>query len=65
MEGDWPLELLITATFAAEGEKTRLTLRHDGLPAGEAREQCANGWNEMFDKLAAYLAAAPAERLAA
>lgn len=65
MEGDWPLELLITATFAAEGETTRLTLRHAGLPAGEAREQCAAGWNEMFDKLADYLAAAPAERLAA
>lgn len=65
MEGDWPLELLITATFAAEGEKTLLTLRHAGLPAGEAREQCAAGWNEMFDKLADYLAATSAERLAA
>ncbi|ANA39152.1 MULTISPECIES: SRPBCC family protein [Geobacter] len=53
---DWPLELLITATLEDVKGKTRLTLRHKGLLAGEMREMCATGWNESFDKLAAILA---------
>ena len=56
MTGEWPLELLVTVTFEERDGKTRLTLRHAGLPAGEMREQCAAGWNESFDKLAACLA---------
>lgn len=51
-----PLELLITATLEDVKRKTRLTLRHKGLPAGEMREMCATGWNGSFDKLAAILA---------
>lgn len=51
MSGDWPLELLITVTFEEQEGKTRLTLRHVGLPAGEMSELCAAGWNESFDKL--------------
>ena len=52
MSGDWPLALQITVTFEEQGGKTLLTLRHDGLPAGEMRTMCAAGWNESFDKLA-------------
>lgn len=55
MSGDWPLSLLITVTFEEQGGKTLLTLRHDGLPAGEMRTLCEAGWNESFDKLAASL----------
>jgi len=56
MAADFPLELLVTVTFEDAGPgKTRLTLRHAGMPAGEMREQTGVGWNEMFDKLAASL----------
>jgi len=61
MSGEWPLELLIMVTFEEEAGKTRLTLRHVGIPAGEMREMCAAGWNESFDKLAASLMPAGAE----
>ncbi len=50
MTGDWPLELLVTVTFEVVDGKTRLTLRHEGLPAGS--EMVGYGWNESLDKLA-------------
>ncbi len=53
MTGDWPLELLVTLTLEETGGKTRLTLRHEGLPAGEQREMAGYGWNESLDKLEA------------
>jgi uncharacterized protein YndB with AHSA1/START domain len=56
MEGDWPLELLITVTFEEEGGGTRLTLRHAGLPPGKMTEECAEGWNQSLDKLVMVLA---------
>ena len=55
MSGDWPLALQITVTLEEQEGKTLLTLRHDGLPAGEMRTMCAAGWNESFDKLAMIL----------
>ena len=55
MSGDWPLTLQITVTLEEQGGKTLLTLRHDGLPAGEMRTMCEAGWNESFDKLAKIL----------
>ncbi len=51
MQGDFPLTARISVTFEDEAGKTRMTLRHIGLPEGEMREQTAAGWNEMFDKL--------------
>jgi uncharacterized protein YndB with AHSA1/START domain len=56
MEGDFPLEMLVTVTFEDLGGRTKMTLRHEGLPAGEMREGAGGGWNESFDKLAEYLA---------
>jgi uncharacterized protein YndB with AHSA1/START domain len=51
MPGDIPLEMLITVTFEEYEGKTRMTLRHVGLP--EAIEgDAGTGWNESFDKLA-------------
>ena len=35
MGADVPLEMLVTVTFEDLGGKTRMTLRHEGLPAGE------------------------------
>jgi len=64
MEGDWPLELLITVTFDEAGGKTTMTLRHEGMPAGRNRELAEVGWNESFDKLAEYLAKARVLRAA-
>jgi len=56
MSGDWPLELLVTITFEEYDGKTKLTLRHEGMPEGENADGAEQGWNESFDKLAEYLA---------
>ncbi len=64
MEGDWPLELLVTVTLEKAGGRTKMTLRHAGIPAGKMRELCETGWNESFDKLAEYLAKAAGLRAA-
>ena len=53
---DFPLETLITVTFEDHEGKTKMTLRHEGLPAGEMLEGAGTGWNESFDKLADSLA---------
>lgn len=55
MSGDWPLELLVTVTFEEHEGKTKLTLQHIGIPAGENRDLAKAGWNESLDKLAEYL----------
>lgn len=52
MEGDFPLEMLVTVTFEEQGSKTKMTLRHVGLPAGEHSDMAGAGWNGSFDKLA-------------
>ncbi len=51
MPGDWPEELIVTITLEDISGKTRMTLRHVGIPAGELSEQTEAGWNESFDKL--------------
>jgi uncharacterized protein YndB with AHSA1/START domain/predicted SnoaL-like aldol condensation-catalyzing enzyme len=52
MSPDFPLEMLVTVTFEDHEGKTKMTLKHSGLPAGEMSEQTGTGWNESFDKLA-------------
>ena len=51
MTGDWPLELIVTVTFEDIGDKTKMTLKHEGIPAGMMREMTEAGWNQSFDKL--------------
>jgi len=52
---DFPPELLVTVTFEeAQVSKTKMILRHAGLPAGMI-EMCKIGWNESLDKLALIL----------
>jgi uncharacterized protein YndB with AHSA1/START domain len=51
MPGDWPLELLVTVTFEEVDGKTKLTLRHAGIPEGQMTDMTSAGWNESFDKL--------------
>lgn len=55
MDDDFPLELKVTITFEDQDGKTKMTLIHQGIPAGEMKEQTTAGWNESFDKLAASL----------
>ena len=54
MQGEWPLDLLVTVTFEEDGSKTKMTLRHVGLPPGVISD-CGAGWNGSFDKLAGIL----------
>ena len=57
MGGNIPMEMLVTVTFEEHEGRTKLTLRHAGLPsdiAGGADQ----GWNESLDKLAEVLKAA-------
>ena len=51
MEEDWP-ETVITVIFEEEDGRTRMTLRHAGLPAGAQTDGAQAGWNESLDKLA-------------
>jgi uncharacterized protein YndB with AHSA1/START domain len=57
MTGDFPLELLVTVTFEKLGNKTKMILRHEGIPEGMMRELTETGWSESFDKLAEHIAA--------
>lgn len=52
---DFPLELVIALQLAERGDVTEMTLRHLGMPPGEALDLAMQGWNESFDKLAAAL----------
>ena len=52
MPPGWPAETLVGLTFEDLGGKTRMTLHHIGMPAGEGSEHASVGYNEAFDKLA-------------
>ena len=52
MIGEFPLELLVTVTFEAIGNKTKMVLRHEGIPEGQVKELTLAGWSGSFDKLA-------------
>ena len=55
MPADIPLEMHVLVTFEDHDGKTKMTLTHAGLPAGEMSDMTSQGWNESFDKLAASL----------
>ncbi len=46
-----PLEMEVTITFEDLGDKTKMILRHVGMPAGELQNQMTEGWNQSFDKM--------------
>jgi len=52
MTGEWPKELLVTVTFEEQDSRTKMTLRHSGIPDSENKKGAEQGWNESFDKLA-------------
>jgi len=52
-----PMETTIEVSFEElEEGKTRLTIKHVGMPAGTTSDMAGQGWNESLDKLAAALA---------
>jgi len=55
MEGNFPLEMTVTITFEELGGKTKMTLKHSRMPAGDMSKMAGIGWNESFDKLAEIL----------
>lgn len=53
LPGDtWPMEMTVTVMFEVKDGKTKMTLKHFGLPMGKMKEMTGVGWNESFDKLA-------------
>ena len=56
MSRDFPGELLVTVTFDVQATRTKLTLRHTGLPPGDISDATRAGWNESLDKYAGVLA---------
>jgi uncharacterized protein YndB with AHSA1/START domain len=52
MSSDFPLEMLVSVTLEDQGGRTKITLKHSGLPAGPEGQGAQQGWNESFDKLA-------------
>ena len=52
MMNDFPLEMLVTVTFEDMNGKTKMTLVHAGMPAGDMGEMASMGWNQSLDKLA-------------
>jgi uncharacterized protein YndB with AHSA1/START domain len=65
MTGDWPMELLVTVTFEEAGGKTKMILRHEGIPSGMMRELTETGWSESFDKLAETIVTSDRTRITA
>jgi uncharacterized protein YndB with AHSA1/START domain len=56
LQGDFPLEMLVTVTLEDAGEgKTRMTVRQEGMPQSFG-EMAGAGWSSSLDKLAALLA---------
>ena len=58
IDADFASEMIISVTLEESNGKTRMTLRHTGLPAGEHSEGANEGWNQSLDKLAESLAKA-------
>jgi uncharacterized protein YndB with AHSA1/START domain len=48
---DFPLELQVIVTFEKHDGRTKMVLRHVGIPSA-MKEMCELGWNQSFDKLA-------------
>jgi uncharacterized protein YndB with AHSA1/START domain len=55
-EGERGEENLVTVTFAAEGDKTRMTFKQTPFKSVDERDGHEGGWSEAFDKLGSYVA---------
>jgi uncharacterized protein YndB with AHSA1/START domain len=54
-DGDPTRQTVITLTFTARGDKTEMTLRHEGLGDQANRDSHRRGWSSAFNKLDRYL----------
>jgi uncharacterized protein YndB with AHSA1/START domain len=52
MPGEWGKESIVTLILEEIDGKTKMTLRHTGIPSGDMSTNTQQGWNELFDKLA-------------
>jgi uncharacterized protein YndB with AHSA1/START domain len=50
MGADYPLVARIVVTFEESAGKTKMTIRHEGVPAGTI-DDMTTGWNESLDKI--------------
>jgi uncharacterized protein YndB with AHSA1/START domain len=50
-----PLEMIVTVNLEEENGKTKMTIIHEGFPAGEHHKGANIGWNSSFDKMAELL----------
>ncbi|HMG12762.1 MAG TPA: SRPBCC domain-containing protein [Gemmatimonadaceae bacterium] len=48
-------EMLVTVRFAERGDKTEMTFKQGIFNSAEERDSHKEGWNETFDRFAAYL----------
>ncbi|MGA7720992.1 MAG: SRPBCC domain-containing protein [Ignavibacteriaceae bacterium] len=46
------MESIVTLTFEIYEDKTKMTLKHTGIPSGQFSNDTKLGWDEIFDKLA-------------
>jgi uncharacterized protein YndB with AHSA1/START domain len=51
MPENFPTELLLSITFEDLEGKTKMILKHFGVPIGEMSEMTEQSWKESFDKL--------------
>lgn len=49
---DWPEETIVTVIFEDHAGKTRVVLRHSGLPTGKPSEMAGGAWSSALEKLA-------------
>jgi uncharacterized protein YndB with AHSA1/START domain len=52
LSGEWADETKVTVTFEDLDDKTKMTIRHAGPPAGEMTKLTRAGWDTSLDKLA-------------
>jgi len=52
MPEEFPLVLKVIVELEQLPGKTRMTLKHVGMPPSESKELAGQGWNESFDKMA-------------
>jgi uncharacterized protein YndB with AHSA1/START domain len=52
MDPEWPAETLVTVTFTADGDRTKLTLHQTVLETIAKRTGAYPSWIAMFDRLA-------------
>lgn len=50
-------ESQVTVTFAAEGSKTNVSIKHEAIQALESRRNIGGGWNQCMVNLGEVLAA--------